>query len=79
MKSVRALALLVFPLSTMMPVANAQTVTGSMTGTVVDAGDALVVGARVQLTNEITKQVREFSTSGNGTFIFPDIDRKSVV
>ena len=73
MKSVRALALLVFPLSTMMPVANAQTVTGSMTGTVVDAGDALVVGARVQLTNEITKQVREFSTSGNGTFTFPDI------
>ena len=73
MKSVRALAFLMFPLSTMMPVANAQTVTGSMTGTVVDAGGALVVGANVQLTNEITKQVREFSTSGNGTFIFPDI------
>jgi hypothetical protein len=44
-----------------------------MTGTVVDARGALVVGANVQLTNEITKQVREFLTSGNGTFIFPDI------
>ena len=73
MKSARALAFLMFPLSTMMPVANAQTVTGSMTGTVVDAGGALVVGANVQLTNGITKQVREFLTSGNGTFIFPDI------
>src|SRR5260370_17769870 len=73
MKSVRALAFLVFPLLATMPVANAQTVTGSMTGTVVDARGALVVGANVLLTNEITKQVREFSTSGNGTFIFPDI------
>ncbi len=44
-----------------------------MTGTVTDTGGALVVGARVQLTNEITKQAREFSTSGNGTFIFPDL------
>jgi carboxypeptidase family protein len=73
MKSARALAFLMFPLSTMMPVANTQTVTGSMTGTVVDARGAVVVGANVQLTNEITKQVREFLTSGNGTFIFPDI------
>src|SRR5260370_39985251 len=44
-----------------------------MTGTVVDDRGALVVGANVLLTNEITKQAREFSTSGNGTFIFPDI------
>ena len=40
MKSARALAFLMLPLSTMMPVANSQTVTGSITGTVVDAGDA---------------------------------------
>ena len=62
-----------FPLAAVPPSANAQTVTGSMTGTVVDSAGALVVGASVQLTNEITKQVREFSTSGNGTFTFPDI------
>src|SRR5580698_3646958 len=73
MKSIRALAFLMFPLLALLPVANAQTVTGSMTGTVVDSGGALVVGATVELTNEITKQVRTFSTSGNGTFIFPDL------
>jgi hypothetical protein len=53
--------------------ANAQTVTGSLTGTVVDSGGAIVVGAKVQLTNEITKQAREFETQANGTFIFPDL------
>src|SRR5580700_5331395 len=73
MKSVGAIALLILPLLASLPTANAQTVTGSITGTVVDAGGALVVGANVQLTNEISKQVREFLTSGNGTFIFPDI------
>jgi hypothetical protein len=57
----------------MLPAAHAQTVTGSMTGTVVDSGGAIVVGAKVQLTNEITKQIREFETQGNGTFIFPDL------
>ena len=62
-----------FPLLALLPAASAQTVTGSMTGTVVDSGGALVVGAKVQLTNEINKQVREFTTEGNGTFIFPDI------
>jgi hypothetical protein len=66
-------SLAVFALLTMASAANAQTVTGSLTGTVVDQGGALVVGATVQLTNETTKQVREFNTSGNGTFIFPDL------
>src|SRR5271163_3834731 len=73
MKPVKALAFVMFPLLALPPAANAQTVTGSMTGTVVDSGGALVVGATVQLTNEITKQLREFNTSGNGTFIFPDL------
>jgi hypothetical protein len=73
MKSLRALVPLLLPLLAMMPAANAQTVTGSLTGTVVDPGGALIVGAAVQLTNEVTKQMREFTTSGNGTFIFPDL------
>lgn len=55
------------------PAANAQTVTGQITGTVVDAAGAVVTGANVQITNEVTKQVREFTTSGNGSFIFADI------
>lgn len=63
-----SLSLLIFAAST-----NAQTVTGSITGTVVDAAGALVVDADVQLTNQVTKQAREFHTQGNGTFIFPDL------
>ena len=74
MKRIRRSSLAVFfPLLAMLPAANAQTVTGSITGTVVDSGGAVVVGANVQLTNEITKQVRGFATSANGAFIFPDL------
>jgi len=64
---------LFLPLLAMLPAANAQTVTGSVAGTVVDPGGSLIVGATVQLTNEVTKQVREFTTAGNGTFTFPDL------
>jgi hypothetical protein len=55
------------------PAAIAQTVTGSITGTVVDSGDAIIVGASVRLTNEVTQQQREFLTTGNGTFTFVDL------
>lgn len=65
-----AVALLLLAL---MPIANAQTITGQITGTVVDAAGAIIAGANVQITNEITKQVRAFSTSSNGSFIFPDL------
>jgi Carboxypeptidase regulatory-like domain/TonB-dependent Receptor Plug Domain len=57
----------------LMPIANAQTVTGQITGTVVDSAGAIVAGASVQVTNGITKQVRTFTTSANGSFIFPDL------
>ena len=73
MKQIRFSLNIVIPLLAMLPAANAQTVTGSLTGTVVDPGGAVVAGANVQLTNEVTKQVREFNTQANGTFIFPDL------
>src|SRR5450755_480278 len=50
-------------------VANAQTVTGSLTGTVVDSADAVVAGAVVRLTNS-SGQSREFNTGTNGGFEF---------
>ena len=50
-----------------------QTVTGQIAGTVADAGGSLVPGAAVELTNQVTKQVRAFTTQANGTFIFPDL------
>jgi hypothetical protein len=40
----------------MAPAAYSQTVTGSVSGTVVDSGGAVVVGASVTLTNDISKQ-----------------------
>jgi len=55
------------------PAANAQTVTGSVSGTVADSAGAVVVGARVQLINDISKQTREFKTSGAGEFEFISI------
>src|ERR1700689_3258295 len=73
MRLSRIFVAVVFCTLAMTPTASAQTVTGSITGTVVDPGDAVVVGAQVHLTNQTTKQVREFLTAGNGTFTFTDL------
>jgi hypothetical protein len=69
---IRLLATALFGVLAMLP-ANAQTVTGLITGTVVDASDSVVAGATVRLTNQITKQSREFKTAGNGSFTFVDL------
>jgi len=45
--------------------ASAQTVTGSLRGTVTDPAGSVVVGANVNLANELTKQIREFPTDAN--------------
>ncbi|HEX4228259.1 MAG TPA: carboxypeptidase regulatory-like domain-containing protein [Bryobacteraceae bacterium] len=74
MRTASAVLALTFPmLVAMAQPAEAQTVTGSITGTVVDSAGALVGGAQVELTNEISKQVRQYQTSDNGVFIFPDL------
>jgi len=73
MTKFRILAAVVLSVLALTPTANAQTVTGSITGTVVDQANAIVVGASVRLTNEVSKQPREFVTAGNGTFTFPDL------
>ncbi len=70
MKSTRLALSLMSLLLASMPAANAQSVTGSVSGTVVDSAGAVVVGANVQLTNDISRQVREFKTSGSGEFEF---------
>jgi hypothetical protein len=56
-----------------MPVARPQSITGQISGTVTDPDGAVVVGATVQLTNDLTQQVRTFTTEANGTFIFTDL------
>src|SRR4051812_14675693 len=64
---------LLFLLLAIAPAAHSQTVTGSVSGTVADAGGALVVGAAVTLTNDISKQTREFRTGPSGEFEFVSI------
>ncbi|MGC2661639.1 MAG: carboxypeptidase-like regulatory domain-containing protein, partial [Bryobacteraceae bacterium] len=74
MRTISVASVLTFlMLAAVMPRADAQTVTGSLTGTVVDSAGALVAGAQVDLTNEISKQVRQYQTTDNGVFIFPDL------
>ena len=51
--------------------ASAQTTTGSMLGTVVDAQDQVVPGADVILTSEQTQEVRRTVTNEVGLFTFP--------
>jgi hypothetical protein len=70
MKSIRIVASLLFLLVAMLPTANAQSVTGQLSGRVTDPTGAVIVGAAVQLTHDLSKQVREFTTDANGAFVF---------
>ncbi|MGA2271741.1 MAG: carboxypeptidase-like regulatory domain-containing protein, partial [Bryobacteraceae bacterium] len=51
------------------PTALSQSVTGQISGTVADPAGAVVVGAKVQLTHDLSQQVRDFTTETNGGFI----------
>jgi len=50
--------------------AMAQTITGTISGTVADVNGAAVVGADVRLVNEQTKAARDLSTNEDGRFSF---------
>jgi len=70
MKSIRIVASLLFLLLALLPTANAQSVTGQVSGRVTDPTGAVIVGAPVQLTHVLSKQVREFTTDSSGAFVF---------
>jgi hypothetical protein len=55
------------------PVAHSQTVTGQISGRVVDPQGAVIPGANVQLTSDLSQQVREFVSGPNGAFIFTNL------
>ena len=61
---------IVFLLLAVLPMANAQSVTGQISGTVVDPAGAIVAGANVELTHDLSQTVRKFSTESNGSFVF---------
>lgn len=49
----------------------AQALTGSLAGSVVDSTGAVVPGAPVKVTNEVTGEERTGDTAENGNFVFP--------
>src|SRR5258708_2298247 len=51
-------------------IVNAQSVTGSISGTVIDATGAAVAGAKIRLISESTSLTREEMTQANGDFAF---------
>jgi len=54
----------------MLPAANAQSVTGQLSGVVVDPAGAVVPGADVQLIHDLSQTIRKFTTESNGSFFF---------
>lgn len=74
MKSSCLVILAMFGALALLPNANAQTLTGQISGTVVDANGASIPGADVQISNDVSKATRSFTTQQNGTFSFPDLN-----
>ena len=70
MMSIRGLAFLLFVFLAMIHAATAQTVSGQISGRVIDPQSAVVGGAGVRLTSDLTQQAREFVTDENGSFVF---------
>src|ERR1039458_4315679 len=52
-------------------------ITGAVSGTVLDASGSVVPGATVKLTSETTKQVHETKSNGEGLFSFTAVPRDS--
>src|SRR5258708_27663319 len=55
------------------PTANAQSVTGQISGPVTDQGGSVIAGAAVRLTHDLSLQLRTFTTDANGNFLFTNL------
>ncbi len=71
-KILSALGVCLFAI-TMASVSFGQTVNGRVNGTVKDASDAVVPGAKITLTDLKTKQERTSQTNDEGLFVFVDV------
>src|SRR4051794_40343002 len=68
--SKRLLAGIAFVLLAFLPAVQAQSVTGQISGTVTDSTGAVVAGAAVKLTGDLSQQAHTFTTDANGNFVF---------
>jgi hypothetical protein len=66
-------AALVLLLGVSAPRLAAQSNAGQITGIVVDPSGAVIVGAKVTLTNTVSGTARDITTGASGEFIFPDV------
>jgi hypothetical protein len=73
MKGFVRLATVLFGLLAMLPAVHGQSVTGQISGTVADSAGALVPGAAVKLTNDLSQQVHTFTADANGSFVFTNL------
>ena len=69
----RFCATVLFTVLATAPAAFSQTVTGQISGRLVDSAGAVIVGSRVQLLNELTQQLRDFETDSSGNFVFTNV------
>jgi hypothetical protein len=70
MLSFRCLAIVILALISLGTVANAQTITGSISGAVTDSSGGMIPGATVTLTSDKTGQARGSTTDSEGRFNF---------
>jgi hypothetical protein len=68
--SIRTLAFVLAVFLAFCTAANAQNVTGQISGRVTDPQNAVIGGATVHLTNNLTQQVREFFSDETGAYVF---------
>src|SRR5438552_14606525 len=75
MRSARfAVVLAVLLVLSLTPVAFAQKISGTISGTVTDPSGAVVPGAAVTITDQATNAARTSTTSGTGSYSFQDVD-----
>ncbi len=73
MKSIRIVAMLLSVWLVAPTSSWAQSVTGQISGTITDAAGLAIGGVTVNLTNDLTKQVRSLTTESSGSFIFSNL------
>src|SRR5215471_6289981 len=73
MKRLASLVTVAWSLFALLPNLNGQSVTGQITGTVADSAGAVIPGAIVKLSNDLSQQTHSFTADTSGSFIFTNL------